>query len=148
MAEKKQLRYLNLICTFMDPVLSFVKSWSKIRTTISVHLWHISQAKVVKTGWSPVQLTSNAFKFLFHLSSIVAQIIFQKIISLVAWSLHKDLYELAEKLLTQPKWTSEKSLIPLLGIQLGAWPLMPKTKCHSTTYFVLFFFEAQEWAPD
>ena len=38
MTEKKQLGYLNLICTFRDPVLGqqrssfFVKSWREIRT--------------------------------------------------------------------------------------------------------------------
>ena len=72
MADEKQLSYVNLICTFMDLVLSFVKSWSKIPTMISVHLWHISQVKVVKTGLKAIQLTCNAFKFLFRSFSIVA----------------------------------------------------------------------------
>ena len=54
MAEKKQLRYVNLIersgiqCFGSKDRPFFVKSWSEIRTLISVHLWQVSQSEAVK----------------------------------------------------------------------------------------------------
>ena len=78
MAEKRQLRYLNLICTFRDPVLGqqrssffFVKSWSEIRTLKHLSVAGKPKLKPLKEGLLPLQLTCNAFKCLFRLFRVI-----------------------------------------------------------------------------